>query len=94
MIGVVLTHMGDCGCSGTLIAPHWQGARWQGAPWWPLLYPKGLTEPPASFVSEVRELGSVQEVMEGPGMGKEPTTYLSRSRVMAFRIAPPRNGGD
>ena len=89
MIGAALTHMVDCGCSGTLIAP-----RWQGAPWWPLLYPKGLTEPPASFVSEVRELGSVQEVMEGPGMGKEPTTYFSRSRVMAFRIAPPRNGGD
>ena len=89
MIGAALPHMVDCGCSGTLIAQ-----RWQGAPWWPLLYPKGLTELPASFVREVRELGSAQEAMEGPGVGKEPTTYLSRSRVMAFCIAPPCNGGD
>jgi len=87
-IGAALTHMVFCGCRGTLITP-----RWQGAPWWPLLFPGGTDAPPAPFVREVIELGTVQEVMEGPGTCDGPSSHFSRSRVMAFRIVPPRAGG-
>ena len=85
MIGAALTRMTDCGCSGTLISP-----RWVGASWWPLLYPRGSDNPPAPFVREVRMLGRVRDVMEGPGVAGGPTTHFGESLVMAFRIVSPR----
>ena len=81
-VAQTLRHLQHTGGSATLIAMHWPGTAW-----FPLLYPRGEGNEPASFVVERVRLGAAENALRYPENARvAKNDTLPRGQVLAFRL--------
>lgn len=90
LVGEAVQQFQESRSRGTLIIPLWRSTSW-----WPLIYPRGDTHSPATFIKSVVRLGPASEVMSG--ITPHPRSNFGSSIILALRIdcrgPAPRPGG-